>query len=398
MAEVFNLLKRVRDLEVAPELSGYSGVRIYAGQDDEGNNIEYFSGNETGKVLEITNDWGSQAQADAICSKIIGYQYQPYTASGTQIDPSVELGDAVAISDVYGGVFSRRSIYGKSVLSDLSAPFYGEIEHEFQIQSPTNRQYDRFTKQVRSSLHITNNRILAEVEERKSAVEQLTAQLKVQAGLIEAKVSKTGGDSSSFGWKLDEMKHLWEANGKEVVRFDSSGAKITGEIIALRGSIGGFDILRNYLSYNGQIWGGTNTYGAYLGQNGFQLGRNFKVDISGHAVMKSADVQGTLRAGDLIYGGDSGYFDGAGLWDHSVGGGKVGYNTISTANTSGGINTSLGYANFSSDVFANRARASSMPCDFLSCNSFYFGQGNGGYVRWITKTIGGVTIHYLGRS
>ena len=66
MAESFNLLRRVRSLYIAPELAGYSGVVIFAGQDEKGNNIEYRAGDRTGTVLEITNEWGSQAQADAI--------------------------------------------------------------------------------------------------------------------------------------------------------------------------------------------------------------------------------------------------------------------------------------------------------------------------------------------
>ena len=42
-----------------------------------------------------------------------------------------------------------------------------------------------------------------------------------------------------------------------IVRFDADGAAIRGKIEALSGKIGGFDIQSNYLSYNGQTWGGT---------------------------------------------------------------------------------------------------------------------------------------------
>lgn len=346
MAEAFNLLKRVRSLEVSPELSGYSGVRIYAGQDDEGNSIEYFAGNETGKVLEITNDWGTQAQADAISKKILGYRYQPYTATGSQIDPSVELGDAVTVSDTYGGVFSRRSIYGKHVTSDVSAPFYDEIEHEFQIQSPTNRQYDRFTRQMRASLSITNSKILAEVEERKSAVEHLTTQLQIQAGLIEAKVSKTGGDNSSFGWEMTNTSMLWKANGSKIFNLDKNGAEVYGKIVAKSGKIGGFDILEDYLSYNNQNWGGTNTTGIYLGPSGFQLGRNFKVDSAGNLTAASGTFTGSVNAGNIRYGGDYGTFSGGGISGGSIHGNRLVGGTITTAYTSSGINASLGSADY----------------------------------------------------
>lgn len=346
MAEAFNLLKRVHNLEVSPELSGYSGVRIYAGQDDEGNSIEYFSGDETGKVLEITNDWGTQAQADDICRRILGYKYQPYTALGSQIDPSAELGDAITVSDVYGGVFSRRSIYGKHVISDVSAPFYDEIEHEFQIQSPTNRQYDRFTRQMRASLSITNSKILAEVEERKSAVEQLTAQLQIQAGLIEAKVSKTGGEASSFGWALTDSDWTIKGNGRDILKATKAGLEVYGKVTAISGKIGDFDIQTSYLSYNNQTWGGTNTTGIYLGPSGFQLGKNFKVDSAGNLTAASGTFTGAVHAGNIQYGGNAGYFSGGGIAGGSIYGNRLVGNTITTAYTSGGINTSLGRADW----------------------------------------------------
>lgn len=376
MAEAFNLLKRVRSLEVSPELSGYSGVRIYAGQDDEGNSIEYFAGNTTGKILEIINDWGTQAQADAISKKILGYRYQPYTAIGSQIDPSVELGDAVTVSDTYGGVFSRRSIYGKHIISDVSAPVYDEIEHEFQIQSPTNRQYDRFTRQMRASLSITNAKILAEVSDRKSDVQSLTSKilieanritqevtarqndvnsinskLTLQAGQIAAKVSKTGGSPSSFGWTLTDSDWTIKANNQNILRATKSGLEVYGKVTATSGKIGGFDINTNYLSYNNQVWGGTNSTGIYIGISGIQLGKYFKVDSAGNLTARSGRFEGTVYAGNIQYGETGGYFSGSGISSGSIYGNRMVANTISTAYTSGGINTSLGYADYANGVF-----------------------------------------------
>lgn len=344
MAEAFNLLKQVRSLDISPELSGYSGVRIYAGQADDGTSIEYFAGDEAGKVLEITNDWGTQAQADAICRRILGYKYQPYTAIGSQIDPSVELGDAVTVSDVYGGVFLRRSTYGRHITSDVEAPLYGELEHEFQIQSPTNRQYDRFTRQVRASLSITNARILAEVEDRKSAVESLNAMLDIQAQQIEARVTKTGGDSSSFGWVLDSTSWTIKASNKDILKATKNGLEVYGKITATSGLIGGFSIESDHLSYNNQTWGGTNSTGVYIGPSGIQLGKNFKVDSAGNLTAASGTFTGSVDAGNIRYGGDYGTFSGSGISSGSIHGNRMVANTISTSYTSDGINRSLGYA------------------------------------------------------
>lgn len=351
MAESFNLLRRVSSLDTSMELPAYSGVVIFAGQDDEGNNIEYRAGDQTGTLLEITNEWGSQAQADAIYKKIRGHRYQPYKASGTHIDPSVEIGDAVTIADTYGGVFLRETTYGRDITSELEAPSKEEIEHEFQIQSPTNRQYERFTRSVRASLTITATKIAAEVEAREAADEAIRATLSVQADAIEARVTKEGGNSSSFGWKLLNNSWTVSGNGKNIFTVDRNGAKVEGEIRATSGKIGGFDIQKDYLSYNGQTWGGTNSWGGYFGTSGIQLGRNFKVDMAGNLEAASGRFTGEVYAGRINYGGDAGYFSGGGLSGGSVGAGKIVGNSLGTGQFAGGVNTSLGYADFANGVF-----------------------------------------------
>lgn len=346
MAEAFNLLRRVKSLDISPEQPAYSGVVIFAGQDEEGNNIEYSAGDRTGTVLEITNEWGSQAQADAIYQKIRGFQYQPYRATGSQLDPSVEIGDAVTVKDTYGGVFKKAISFGRYASTDIEAPSKEEVEHEFQIQSPTNRQYTRFTRSVRSSLTITASQIAAEVEDRKTADNLLRATLNIHAQEIEARVTKEGGDSSSFGWKLTATGWSVYGNGSEKFRVDKDGAYVNGEIRATTGKIGGFDIKSNYLSYNGQTWGGTNTTGAYIGQSGIQLGKNFKVDMQGNLSASSGTFSGNVYAGNIQYGGNAGYFSGGGISSGSIYGNRLVGNTITTAYTSAGINASLANADY----------------------------------------------------
>lgn len=388
MADSFNLLRRVRSLDIAPELTGYSGVIIYAGQDDDGNNIEYLAGDQTGTVLEITNEWGSQAQADAIYSKICGYKYQPYKAGGTRIDPSAEIGDAVTVSDVYGGVFSRATTYGRHIISNLEAPSKEEAEHEFQIQSPSNRQYERFTRTVRASLSITAAKIAAEVEDRITENNILRATLSQQADMIEAKVSKEGGDPASFSWKL--LSTMFSVSGKneEKFRVDEDGAFVNGIIRATGGKIGGFDIQANYLSYNGQTWGGTNSTGIYAGPSGIQCGpaeTGVRITSSGNLYAENGYFRGSVNAGNIQYGGNAGYLSGSGLASHSVYGSQIGYNTISTSYTSGGINTSLGYADFANGVFNGWNRARQIACDQLSSSEILLGG----------KKLGMSTINYV---
>ena len=372
MAESFNLLRRVRSLDIAPELAGYSGVVIFAGQDDDGNNIEYRAGDRTGTVLEITNEWGSQAQADAIYRKIRGFKYQTYKADGTSIDPSAEIGDAVTVADIHSGVFAKKTTFGRHIRTDLEAPSKEEVEHEFQIQSPTNRQYERFTRTVRASLSITASKIAAEVEDRQAADNILRATLNIHAQEIEARVTKEGGDASSFGWKLTATGWSVYGNGSEIFGVDRSGAYVNGEIRSKTGKIGNWDINSNSLSYNGQTWGGTNSTGAYIGQSGIQLGKNFRVDMQGNLYASSGTFEGNVNAGNIQYGDSAGYMSGGGISSGSIYGNRLAANTVSTEYTSSGINTSLGRADFANGVFSGYNTASYVSCNRLMVNGTYF--------------------------
>ena len=83
-----SLSKRYMELDVSPQFDGYSGVEIVV--DDE---TTYVAGNTDGRIITIQNPWGTQEQADNILSSLMGFQYQPYTASGALLNPAAELGD-----------------------------------------------------------------------------------------------------------------------------------------------------------------------------------------------------------------------------------------------------------------------------------------------------------------
>lgn len=257
MTESFNLLRRVQSLDISPELSGYSRVTIYAGQNEKGEDKIYTAGDDTGTTLEITNEWGTPEMAKAILKKIQGWRYQPYKAGGSSIDPSSEIGDAVTISDIYGGIFAKKTTYGKHIRTDLEAPSKEEVEHEFQVQSPTDRQYARFTASVRADLTLKSDQIKARVE-------------------------KTVGDETSdFWWDLQADGWSVGSKSKTIFSVKKGGAEVEGEIRATSGSIGGFTIKNGYLCTNGQNWDGGNSDGIYIGPEGIQCGSKFSVTMGG---------------------------------------------------------------------------------------------------------------------
>ena len=387
MAESFNLLRRVRSLYIAPELAGYSGVVIFAGQDEKGNNIEYRAGDRAGTVLEITNEWGSQAQADAIYRKIRGFKYQTYKAGGTSIDPSAEIGDAVTVAGIHSGVFAKKTTLGRHIRTDLEAPSKEEVEHEFQIQSPTNRQYERFTRTVRASLSITAAKIAAEVEDRQEADNLLRATLNIHAQEIEAKVSKEGGNSSSFGWKLTATGWSVYGNGSEIFGVDRTGAYVKGEIRSKTGKIGNWDINSNYLSYNGQTWGGTNSTGAYIGQSGIQLGKNFKVDMSGNLTAARGTFGSlSVNSSGSTVGTYSGSLSGCGGSVSNLGGSVSGISG-SVSGLTGSVSTGIkvgskSIGTYVGDIIADTITASYVRARVGDLNQFVF-NGHTVKEKWI---------------
>lgn len=328
-----NVLQKADNLNISTAQDGYSGVRIYTGTDDDGNPVVIEAGTETGQVLEIKNPFGTAEMANNILAAIKGFQYQPYSSENVQLDPSAELGDGITINSVYSGLYVRATQFGKRMTSDVSAPTDNEIEHEFAVDSPSDRQYTRFVAQTKSMLKVTNLAIEAEVEARQSADEAISATLAIHASDIQARVTKDSpAGQTSFGWHLDDTS--WTVfSGNEsntILKATANGLEVKGTIRADNGYIGGengFVITANKLYKNISQFGGTQSTGVYIGTDGIQLGRNFKVDSSGNLSASSGTFTGAVYAGSIVssgYNGYGGYFNGAGLSGGSVNTGQLG--------------------------------------------------------------------------
>lgn len=342
MAETIgvNVLRRAQNMEVSPQFDGYAGVRIFVGTNDDGENVIYESGNTDGRTLEIKNPFGTQEMADNILRDIRGYQYQPMSADSALLNPAAEMGDGVTVNGVYSGIFVRATTFGRLMASDIAAPTDEEIEHEFAVESPSDRQYTRFVQQTKSMLKITNLAITAEVEARTSADESINSTLQQQAGEIDARVTKTGiNGSRTFAWSLDsdgfyindgaitsEMKR----NKTAKFNFTNTGLKIQGEIRATTGTIGGFTIGSTSIYSNGMssMNSGQST-GVHIGTDGIKLGQRFSVDTSGNVTATNMSLSGTLTIGGeqitaaQLQQGAKYSYDNHGTWSTGAG---YGYN------------------------------------------------------------------------
>lgn len=279
MSDSINILQRAENVEIAPLFNTYSKVILNI--DDE---TQASSGTDSGRTLELDNPlFGSQAVAAKMLQRLRGHQYQPYSAQGALVDPAAEMGDAISVNDVYGGIYTRERTFSRLMITDVSAPNDEEINHEYKYETPNERKLKREMEDVRATFVIQN-------------------------GKIEARVAKTGGNNSSFGWVLDDGSHTWYAGSRQVMRVSASGLEITGKITATSGFIGngsqGFEISSRSI-FNGMTSLGDTTHnGVYIGVDGIALGRgNFKVDASGNLTAR----RGSFGSLSVDSGGTSSY-------------------------------------------------------------------------------------------
>lgn len=213
-----------KSIYLGKKSNAVTGVNLYVGQDANGTDIVYVAGDSTGFVLDVSNPFGTQSMANNILSslKLRGFRYQAFD-SNTFLNPAAEIGDTATVDTDDAIIYSIKTMHSTLMGADVSAPYDEEINNEYQYESKQERTFKRQIGEVRATLSI-------------------------QAGEIAAKVSATGGDNQSFGWSMTTAGMFWYANGSEIMRATKDGLKVTGEIVATSGNIGGATITNGVLT------------------------------------------------------------------------------------------------------------------------------------------------------
>lgn len=375
--------KQIESMDTSPQFQPYSGVEITVNEEES-----IFVGNRTGRVLEISNPWGTREQAQAILDSLnsTGFQYQPFSASGALLNPAAELGDGVTINGIYSGIYKMSRNYGALMSADISAPQDEEVDHEYPFEPQQDRVYRREIGEAKAQIRINQESIEAEVLRASEMEGTLSSRISQNSTEINAKVSQTGGSNSSFGWSLLSNKFSLYAGNKEVFKCTSSGIEVNGKITATSGYIGngssGFTITASAI-YNGMGNINSGANGIYIGTNGIALGGGkFKVTSSGAVSAVDMTLSGTLNIGgstisaSTLRSGAQRAYSSGGYWDSGASAGINAQNTITNL-TAGNLSVSYLKAN---NVWANL--------------SFVFRSQQ---VAWRQITINGTTYNLLGR-
>lgn len=141
---------KAEGLETSPQFEPISKIILLVDSENY-----YEAGNDTGRTLEITCPYGTQAMANNLLSSLGGYAYQPATATDALIDPAAELGDAVTIGGIYTVLAQMDTTFDSLMTADIGAPGQEEIESEYpyvsQQQSETNRQLAQTRSEIRKT-------------------------------------------------------------------------------------------------------------------------------------------------------------------------------------------------------------------------------------------------------
>lgn len=382
MSDVVNVFREISNLDVSPQFNSYSKVVIHI--DDE-TTVEY--GNDSGRTLEFDNPFvRTQEMAQTILESLQrrGYQYQPYDAQGAILNPAAEIGDALSATNVYGGIYTRSRTFGRLMKADVSAPHDEEINHEYQFESPQEREFKRETGKLSARLIIAENKIESQVS-RLDGIDEEISTIKQTSGEISAEVMKReGGDNSTFGWTLTDNSWVLKSNNKEVFKADASGVTVSGKITASSGTIGGFTISASAI-YKGTSSLNNTSNGVYVGTNGIRIVGTRVIDGKDVRSTFTADSAGNVKMTGRLYLGDQEIVTG-----HLRSGAQSAYTNQNTWSTGAGYGYSYNRATDSS--------SGSYPSFFkvrgsLQCDDISIG---GNICAKYMAIINGVHIPYWG--
>lgn len=359
MSDRINILKRMENMNISPQFDGISKVVIHV---DDDTVIE--AGNDYGRTFEITNPFGTQQMANDLLAKLRGFQYQPSEATGALLDPAAEMGDGISANGIYFGLYSRQRQFDHLMAADISAPHEEEINHEYKYESKQERKFTRQIDDVRASIIIQANQILAQV------------------------VKQVDGNTQSFGWNLTASGWSVYSNGTPVLTVNKDGLEVAGTIKAGTriGSGTGFTISARAIYNNISSMSGTQNTGVYIGTDGIKLGQSFKVTSTGAVTATNITANNMTLTGTLTVGGQQITAASLRQGAERANAGYSSWNgTTSTVNSNSG-NWTRGYnwgSNFNNMAEYNSYTAKYVNAKTVNANNVFIYAGGVGRWRWV---------------
>lgn len=249
--------QNVSDLDYDEKVSRISRVNLAVDSDHI-----YTSGDDTGRTLEASCPWGSQAMADSILAKVSGIDYQPYEASDALLDQAAEIGDGITLGGVYSVLAQSSISLDKQCAANISAPYNDEIDDEYPYKTPEQRKSERQLAYARSLITKTAEGIRMEVS---NELDSLSSSIDVKLGSITSTVQGLNGKISTLEQTDSEIRaEITDSVNGLSSSIDAKLDSITLEVTTESGTtsislLGGGTIdLTGFVTFTG-LSGGTTT-------------------------------------------------------------------------------------------------------------------------------------------
>ena len=156
---------RATNFSEFPEYKEYTRVSLY--YDSE--TLKATVGNDTGREMVLVSPFfpistsACETLAQNILNELSGFKYQPFKATGAELDPSADLGDTVTVGGIESFIGQLDTTFNQAFISDINTPSGDDIEHEYPYIPQEQRQIEREIATTRSMITTTANEIRLEV-------------------------------------------------------------------------------------------------------------------------------------------------------------------------------------------------------------------------------------------
>ena len=192
----FYVGNRATSFSEFPEYNEYTRVSLY--YDSE--TLKATVGNDTGREMVLVSPFLPTSTSDCeklaqnILNKLSGFNYQPFKATGAELDPSADLGDTLTVGGIESFIGQLDTTFNQAFISDINTPSGDDIEHEYPYVSQEQRKVEREIATTRSLITTTANEIRLEVS---NELTELSSSIDVKLDSITLETIGADGTVSS---------------------------------------------------------------------------------------------------------------------------------------------------------------------------------------------------------
>lgn len=222
--------QNVSDLDTSARAVTISRVTLKAGGDEV-----YTAGDDTGRTVEKTCLWASQALADSLLARLRRVSYQPFSGEEALLDPAAEVGDGITAGGVYAPLYRTDIVFDGLYTADAAAPGSDEIEDEYPYKSRARRQADRELSQTYSRITKTAEEIRLEVaNDLRGLSSSITVKLESITQLVE---DTENGLRSEFTVALSGISPRVSNAEGDIASLDQTARSLTTRISSAEGDV-----------------------------------------------------------------------------------------------------------------------------------------------------------------